>query len=422
MDRANYGPGREMSNGAPETEILRLVASLHAMMNSPQRLPVSERPNFRFFIRRAGDPAPTFRARSASNPSYAFDSAAGRNIVLCFFGSTSHETGRSALEAVARNRAIFDDDRLAFFGVSVDPADEAQGRIRDAYPGIRFFHDHDGAICKLYGALPAQPEGVRNLPFRCVWVVIDPTLRILNVLNFDQTGENHEDLFAYLRTLPPPGRHAGIEVPTPILVLPNVFDADFCKHLIGLYDTHGGEETGFMIERDGKTVGVLDHSHKRRRDYMIEDDSIMQETQKWVQRRIIPEILKVHQFRVTRMERYMVGCYTAEDRGHFRPHRDNTTRGTAHRRFACSIALNDDYDGGEVGFPEYGSRTFKAPAGGAVVFSCSLLHMVTPVTRGRRYVFLPFLYDDAAAEIRERNNTYLSEEIQAYDPNKKFAA
>ncbi len=65
--------------------------------------------------------------------------------------------------------------------------------------------------------------------------------------------------------------------------------------------------------------------------------------------------------------------------------------------------LNDDFDGGEVGFPEYGPRTFKAPVGGAVVFSCSLLHKVTPVEHGRRYAFLPFLYDDAAAKLRESN-------------------
>lgn len=65
--------------------------------------------------------------------------------------------------------------------------------------------------------------------------------------------------------------------------------------------------------------------------------------------------------------------------------------------------LNDGFDGREVGFPEYGSRTFKAPPGGAVVFSCSLLHRVTRVTRGQRYAFLPFLYDDAAGAIRERN-------------------
>jgi predicted 2-oxoglutarate/Fe(II)-dependent dioxygenase YbiX len=122
----------------------------------------------------------------------------------------------------------------------------------------------------------------------------------------------------------------------------------------------------------------------------------------------------VHQFQVTRMERYIVSCYAAEDGGHFRAHRDNTTKGTAHRRFAVSINLNGDFDGGEVSFPEYGPRSFKAPPGGAVVFSCSLLHAVSQVTRGRRYAFLPFLYDDAAARIREENNRFLDEKVGAY--------
>ena len=117
----------------------------------------------------------------------------------------------------------------------------------------------------------------------------------------------------------------------------------------------------------------------------------------------LPEIAKVHQFTCTRMERYIVACYAAEDGGHFRAHRDNTTRGTAHRRFAVSVLLSDDYEGGEVGFPESGPRTYRPEAGGAVVFSCSLLHAVTPVTAGRRYVFLPFLYDEAAAKVREEN-------------------
>ena len=57
-----------------------------------------------------------------------------------------------------------------------------------------------------------------------------------------------------------------------------------------------------------------------------------------------------------------------------------------------------------MGFPEYGSRSYKAPPGGAVVFSCSLLHAVSQVTEGRRYAFLPFLYDDEAAKVREANN------------------
>jgi predicted 2-oxoglutarate/Fe(II)-dependent dioxygenase YbiX len=109
------------------------------------------------------------------------------------------------------------------------------------------------------------------------------------------------------------------------------------------------------------------------------------------------------------MERYIVACYSAEDGGHFRPHRDNTTKGTAHRRFAASVNLNADFDGGEITFPEYGPRGFRPSVGGAVVFSCSLLHAVARVTRGRRYAFLPFLYDDAASRIREANRNSLDD-------------
>jgi len=167
-------------------------------------------------------------------------------------------------------------------------------------------------------------------------------------------------------------------------------------------------------EVDGRTVAIHDHGHKRRKDFLIEDEALIKQTQARILRRIVPEILKVHQFRITRMERYIVSCYAADDGGHFGARRDNTTKGTAHRRFAVSINLNDDFDGGEISFPEYGPRSFKPPPGGAVVFSCSLLHAASKVTRGRRYAFLPFLYDDAAAKLREANNQFLGEGVGAY--------
>jgi hypothetical protein len=56
-----------------------------------------------------------------------------------------------------------------------------------------------------------------------------------------------------------------------------------------------------------------------------------------------------------------------------------------------------------LSFPEFGPQQFKAPAGGAVVFSCSLLHSVSVVTQGQRYAYLPFFYDDAAAKFLEQS-------------------
>lgn len=127
--------------------------------------------------------------------------------------------------------------------------------------------------------------------------------------------------------------------------------------------------------------------------------------------RLVPEIEKAYQFKATRMERYIVACYYGTQNAHFRAHRDNTTKGTAHRKFAVSLVLNTgEFDGGFVWFPEYGRQMFAPPAGGAVVFSCSLLHEATPVTSGKRYVFLPFLYDDAAARLRDENLRFVAGE------------
>ncbi len=73
----------------------------------------------------------------------------------------------------------------------------------------------------------------------------------------------------------------------------------------------------------------------------------------------MPEIARLYFFEATRIERYLVGCYA---RG-WRPLRGASRQhdqGTAHRRFAVSINLNDDFEGGEVSFPEYGPHWLQA--------------------------------------------------------------
>lgn len=357
-----------------------------------------------------GDPAPGFQQRAFGQPRFDLSSLGGRYLVLCFFASAALEGAQAALSAVFRRPDIFDGLTASFIGVSIDPDDEAQDRIRDRYPGYNFVWDFDGRASRLFGAIPHEAVlGRGRVNAQPSWVVIDPTLRVLKVAHFLPDGSDIQELIAYLEQLPPPALFAGIELQAPIVLLPNVFEPDLCDRLIELYRKVGGEESGVMQDIGGKTVGVLDARYKRRRDCTIEDSELLAAIRSRFTRRVVPEIAKVHQFAVTRMERYIVCCYAAEDGGHFGAHRDNTTKGTAHRRFAASINLNEDFEGGEVGFPEYGPRTFKPPRGGAVVFSCSLLHSVSRVTRGERFAFLPFLYDDAAASIREANLSFVAQ-------------
>ncbi|MFB2549599.1 2OG-Fe(II) oxygenase family protein [Ensifer soli] len=358
-----------------------------------------------------GDPAPWFHQRSTANPRYAFDTAAGRYILIGFFGSAADPRGRAALDLVARHRGMFDDETLCFFGVSVDPSDETEGRVRESIPGIRHFWDFDATIGRLYGAVPKEADS-GQVPMRQIWVLLDPTLRVIAVMPFGE--ETNAALFSLIGNLPRPDRFAGFEIFAPVLVLPNVFEPELCEEMIALYEENGGRESGFMREVDGKTVLLHDNAHKRRRDHTIDDQKLIGRIQNRIVRRVNPEIAKVHSFKATRMERYIVSCYAAEDGGHFRAHRDNTTKGTAHRRFAVSINLNGDFDGGELSFPEYGPRRYKAPPGGAVVFSGALLHAVSPVTRGRRYAFLPFVYDEEAARLREQNAKFLEGDAARY--------
>ena len=199
----------------------------------------------RYTMLLAGDPVPWFTQRSSNNSRFRFHIAAGRYIVLCFYASAGDPQGQVAIEAATANRRHFDDVRASFFGVSIDPRDESEGRVRELIPGIRFFWDFDGQVSRLYGAVPKEPQPDGRVAVRRFWMVLDPTLRVLAVFPF---------------------------------ILPNVFEPEFCRHLIGLYEKHGGQESGFMREVDGKTVAVNDHSHKRRKDYTIEDPEIVRQT------------------------------------------------------------------------------------------------------------------------------------------------
>jgi peroxiredoxin/predicted 2-oxoglutarate/Fe(II)-dependent dioxygenase YbiX len=356
----------------------------------------------------AGDSAPHFRQRTANNPQYAFDSAAGRYLVLCFYGSAAHPYAKAALKAAYNRPDLFNDSFACFFGVSNDPDDENFARVTSRLPGYRHFWDFDFLIAKLYGVVGRDFDSTNsNASISGQWVIVDPTMRVLASVAFRKDQSDFGEVMKILENQPPPERFVGFEIMAPVLVLPRVFEPIFCEKLIGLYESNGGYESGFMRQIDGKTVAVNDTNFKQRKDYTINDNDLILEIQTKILRRVVPQIEKIHKFTATRMERYIVACYAADDGGHFSAHRDDTTKGTAHRRFAVSINLNSDFEGGEVSFPEYGPRSFKAPIGGAVVFSCSLLHKVSKVTKGRRYAFLPFLYDDAAAKIREANLKYL---------------
>ena len=153
-----------------------------------------------------------------------------------------------------------------------------------------------------------------------------------------------------------------------------------------------------MRDAGDRTVMVMDEL-KKRRDVLIGDPDLVAAITERLERRLYPYIKQALGFTVTHIERFLVSCYDADDGGVFHPHRDNTTQGTAYRKFACSLNLNADFEGGDLRFAEFGPAAYRPPPGGAVVFTCGLMHEALKVTKGRRYAFLPFFYDEAGAEV-----------------------
>ena len=111
---------------------------------------------------------------------------------------------------------------------------------------------------------------------------------------------------------------------------------------------------------------------------------------------MLPEISKVFYNQITHREPYKICRYDARDEGCFGKHGD-TIDPYLHRRFAMTLVLNDEYQGGGICFPEYSDQIIEAPNYSAIVFSGSLYHQVVQIESGRRYVLISFFFTDSDA-------------------------
>jgi hypothetical protein len=180
--------------------------------------------------------------------------------------------------------------------------------------------------------------------------------------------------------------------------VPDVLSPADCQRLISVFVMQGHTflESGHGEPPPGigdHKMRILEYGRKDRIDHRI----MSRETNAFIDARLkgrlLPEIYKCFQYKVTKREIFRIGCYEGERGGALHGHRDNTQANVAHRRFACSINLNtEQFEGGGLRFPEYGDQEYRPETGAAIVFSCSLLHEPMHVTTGKRYVLLATLY------------------------------
>ena len=258
--------------------------------------------------------------------------------------------------SVADNKALVENHNLPF-AILADPRNEVVGRFGDAALAVL---DRNQRVAGLF----AGGDG------------IDGALALCRRLN---------DADEAAPALP----HA------PVLQVPGIFEPELCLQLIAYWQR--GDKRANEVTRG--TPGQADYAArsdgvvKRRTDVLIPEDNNPTNLaiRDRLLARVVPEVFKAFQFRVRSYEIARIGCYDAGDGGWFRPHRDDAGDPAKPRRFALSVNLNDDFEGGGLCFPEYGRRFYRPPAGGGVAFSCNLLHEAQPVTRGRRFGLFTFL-------------------------------
>jgi predicted 2-oxoglutarate/Fe(II)-dependent dioxygenase YbiX len=334
-----------------------------------------------------GDRAPDILGATASGRFYSLDGQAGRPALIVALGGLEAETAGRLFERLCALQS-----QLAAIGVDLVPLVPMLQPFTE-----RFSTDPAAYDLLVWVSGSGGFEGL-TVDGQAGVALIDRGARIVDLLGLTE----QTDLIAWLsrsarRIVSPAGQVRAATAPA--LIIPNVMSPALCRALIEHFEA-SPHAAGVMASfSDGAAYAKLDESKKKRRDTELTAESpLFAEVLKVLAGRVIPEIKRAFQAEIANADRILIARYD-DTGGYFKRHRDNTAPHTAFREFAISLNLNtDEYEGGELLFPEYDDHRYNPPAGGAIVFSASLLHEAAPVTKGSRYVLLSFLGSAAAQE------------------------
>ena len=214
--------------------------------------------------------------------------------------------------------------------------------------------------------------------------VTDTNLKLVDFVD----AQNLEELEAEVAQI----NVATTKLPAPVLVIPDAIDEALAEDLIHYLDSHEGD--GFVADGDYK-----------RRLHIHPDKDLEHRLDDKLSKSVLPEIEKVFYSEISHRETYKICRYDGSNSGTFGKHRD-TIAPHLHRRYAITLVLNDDYQGGGIAFPEYNSDVLSIPKFGAVVFPGSLFHQVNDISSGSRYVIISFFFGEAEAAVKEDSERY----------------
>lgn len=374
-----------------------------------------------------GDRAPPFALPDQAGESATplADEVAGKPVLLIFQGVGPGAAFAARLAAFRDRQPDFAAHEATLFAITRDGV-AANARLRAAEDlPFRLLSDEAGRVFEAYG-LESDPA---RAAAGAVTLVLDPNRHVVAVLPAPAPEEQAPEaqapeaqapeaqapeaqtpeaqtpetqVAAALRALAevagarPPGR---LGAHPPVLVLPRALSAADCACLVAawqrpvpVWDSGDGmTSAGYDVEQG--EFKVRNEAYGRVDQLILRAPETLGRLDALLGRRVLPEIGKAFQTRVARREDYRVARYDAADGGVLPPHRDNPTPETRHRRFTLSVLLNaGGFEGGGLRFREYGEQTYEVETGTAIVWSCSLLHEVLPVTAGQRFILGTHLF------------------------------
>jgi PKHD-type hydroxylase len=179
-----------------------------------------------------------------------------------------------------------------------------------------------------------------------------------------------------------------LEHDTFIQVIPHSFSEDELQKIMAIIDSESQRGTTHADQ------GTMSPSEIRRSNVHF----LRPPDHPWICEKLIPLVESVNQkfnFDVNRLGELQIATYDENDEGFYSWHLDIGPGDFFFRKITFSILLNnpDEYDGGDVEFMT-GKKILRCPRSNAhlVAFPSFLLHQVTPVTRGKRYVMIGWFH------------------------------
>lgn len=313
----------------------------------------------------AGDRLPDFVLPDPGGQLHFFyQTVTGRPVVFFLFANTAKQDQWDEMKELASLNEAIHEAGADLIIVSNDGI-ESLAMVAKTIPA------HAVWLADINGVVNMGLRTAALFPFSgVVSLVLDGNQRIVAVRGLEKAQASWA--LGVLQAMSREEPHQLNQV-APVLVLPAVLDPADCARLLAL------------IPADAPPSGSVS----------VADKAVTEATTKLLLRRIGLEIEKAFSFDDFSIESLSVRWDSAGASGERR--REINDPAVEGRPFQLVVDLdNGGYEGGAIGFSEYGPHSYRPGTGGAIIHAGTLLRELMPVTSGRRCLLTATLKRQAA--------------------------